>query len=251
MKERNRLTIQMSLLFLIVFVTFGVIIVTEKLSPLKIPKITEKITNYFNSNYKEIVQNTKLNNVEYKNLKYQVKVINKKNNNHYFYIYYENKNISDTYKKDYVEGKSIITYQENLIKKNIKSKTGTNFKVQIPKKLNEYTDSIQEDILNSKNPEQLKIYTIEANITVSKFDTKNIVNTIKFLNNNLINKKITPKKYTFIITDPEDSTNAVKIENLTSEIIASNNITDIIDNIIKKKKSNLLNTYDIKYEYLN
>ena len=73
MKERNKLTLQMSLLFMIVLVVFGVIIVNEKLSPLKIPKVTEKINVYINDNYKDILNEVDIQDVEYKEMKYQTK----------------------------------------------------------------------------------------------------------------------------------------------------------------------------------
>ncbi len=251
MKEQKKLMIQMSLLFLIVFVVFGVIIVNEKISPLKIPKVTEKISTYLNNNYHDLATNLKLNNVEYKNMRYEAKVLDKNNENYYFYVYYKNKEFTDTYKKDYIEGQSIISFQEEKIIENIKKKTGTTFKVTIPKTLDKYTETIRNKIINSKTPEQIKIYNLEADISVEKFDTKNICSTLKGFNNNLTNKQITPKNYTFIIDNPEDETIAIKINNLDSKIINDNNLNNIINDILNKKKSNLLNTYNITYEYLN
>ena len=44
-----------------------------------------------------------------------MKVKNIKNKNHYFYIKYSNKKITDTYKEDYIQGKSLL----NEIQKNL------------------------------------------------------------------------------------------------------------------------------------
>lgn len=251
MKERNKLTLQMSLLFLIVFVFFGVIIVNEKLSPLKIPKVKEKMTTYLNDNYKDILDNVEIQEVEYKELKYQSKITDKKNDNYYFYIYYQDKKITDTYINDYLKGQSILNYQKEIIIENIKKKTKTNYKITMKKSLDKYTDNMKEKILNSTNPENLKIYTLEANITVSEFNNKHIYNAIKKLNDNFENKNITPKDYTFIISHPENEEIAIKISNITSDIINSNDFINIISDIMNKKKSNLINTYEIDYEYLN
>ncbi|MDO4996842.1 MAG: hypothetical protein Q4E69_06645 [Bacilli bacterium] len=251
MKERNKLTLQMSLLFLVVLVVFGVIIVNEKLSPLKIPKVTEKLNVYINDNYKDILNNVEMQEVEYKEMKYQTKLVSKENENYYFYIYYENKKITDTYKKDYVEGQSILNYQKDKIIEHIKKKTKSNYTITMSRTLDKYTDSLKEKIITSNKPESLKIYNLEANITVSKFDTNHITKTIKAFNDNLTSKSINPKTYTLIVTNPDNEDIAVKINNLTSDTIENDDFINIINDIINKKKSNLLSNYDIDYEYLN
>lgn len=251
MKERNKLTIQMSLLFLVVLVVFGVIIVNEKISPLKIPKVTEKLNIYINDNYKDILNDVDIEKVEYKEMKYKTKLVSKENSNYYFYIYYENKKITDTYKKDYVEGESILNYQKEKIIENIKKKTKATYTITISRTLDKYTDSLREKIITSNKPESLKIYNLEANITVSKFNATHIYKTIKSFNENLTDKNINPKTYTFIITDPDNEEIAVKISNLTSDVIENDDFITIINDIINKKKSNLLSNYDINYEYLN
>ena len=70
MKEQDKLTLQMILLFFVIFVFFGVIIVNEKISPLKIPKVTEKLETYLNENYKDIINDINIGTTEYKNMKY-------------------------------------------------------------------------------------------------------------------------------------------------------------------------------------
>lgn len=250
MKEQDKLTLQMILLFFVIFVFFGVIIVNEKISPLKIPKVTEKLETYLNENYKDIINDINIGTTEYKNMKYESKISNKKNSNLYFYLYYEDKKITDTYKKDYVEGKTIINYQEKQIKKNIKNKTGSNFEIKILKTLDKYTDNIKEKIINSEDPETIKIYNLKANITLDEFKESNIEKTLKHFDNNLKDKNITPKNYTFNIQDPEDETKVLSLT-IDSKTIESNDFNAIINAIINKKKSNLIDTYEVTYEYLN
>lgn len=250
MKEQDKLTLQMILLFFVIFVFFGVIIVNEKISPLKIPKVTEKLETYLNENYKDIINDINIGTTEYKNMKYELKISNKKNSNLYFYLYYEDKKITDTYKKDYVEGKTIINYQEKQIKKNIKNKTGSNFEIKILKTLDKYTDNIKEKIINSEDPETIKIYNLKANITLDEFKESNIEKTLKHFDNNLKDKNITPKNYTFNIQDPEDETKVLSLT-IDSKTIESNDFNAIINAIINKKKSNLIDTYEVTYEYLN
>lgn len=251
MKERNKLTLQMSLLFMIVLVVFGVIIVNEKLSPLKIPKVTEKINVYINDNYKDILNEVDIQDVEYKEMKYQTKLVSKENSNYYFYIYYENKKITDTYQKDYIEGNSILNYQKDKIIENIKKKTKSTYNITMSRTLDKYTDSLKEKIITSNKPESLKIYNLEATITLSKFDSTHIYKTIKSFNENLSDKNINPKTYTFTIINPDNEEIAVKVTNITSDVIENDDFMEIINDIINKKKSNLLSNYDINYEYLN
>ena len=46
-----------------------------------------------------------------------MKVTNKLNKNHYFYITYSNKKITDTYKEDYLEGRTLLTKTSNNLEK--------------------------------------------------------------------------------------------------------------------------------------
>ncbi len=252
MKESTKLTIQMSLLFLIIFVSFGVIIVNERISPLRIPKVKEKTSAYLSKNYENILNEVSLEETEYKNLRYQTKVTSNKNKNWYFYIFYENKTFTDTYTADFIEGKTIIEYQENNIRKNIKAKTNTECKANIEKTFDKYTKPIQEQILNSQKLESTKIYTLEIEFKPSIYKSEKIASYITNLSEKMRNKNITPKHYSFIITDSKDETHAIKISNITDDIIKLDNFENIISDILNdKKNSTILNTYNIKYEFLN
>ena len=54
MNEQQKLTIKMALLFLIVFVFFGVIIVKEKFEVLFIPKVEKIFNTYLKDNYESL-----------------------------------------------------------------------------------------------------------------------------------------------------------------------------------------------------
>lgn len=77
MKQDKKLILGMSLLFLITFVFFGTLIVTEKLAPLYTNKVKEKFIAYLTKNYKNNSEFT-LKNVTYTPQKYEAKVTNKK-----------------------------------------------------------------------------------------------------------------------------------------------------------------------------
>lgn len=251
MKERKKLTIQMASLFLIIFVVFGVILVDDKLAFLKIPKVTEKIDTYLNEKYSDTLENFKIEDVSYKNLKYERKIISKENDNLYFYVYYQNKNITDSYKEDYLEGNTIITYQENKIQSNIKKITKNTHQIHILNTLDKYTPDLREKIITSTNPESLDIYNLETKIKVSHFTSKKISTAINSFINNLESKEITPKNYTLTITSTEDSKKTVKINNITNDLIENNELETVISDIINNRKSNLLDVYNIDYEYLS
>lgn len=246
MKEQNKLTLQMSLLFFVVFVFFGVVVVTEKLSPLKIPRVTQKLEVYLKDNYEDEADNFEMEKVTYKNLRYETIVKNKENNDLYFKIYYENRKITDTYKKDYVEGKTLIKAKEKEIQLNIKKKTNTIYKVKLDK-LNSYSESKQKELLTSNKPETLSLYNIEANISVEKLKLDSIINVISIFYENSNERNILPKSFSFII---ETEKKKLRIDNLPRDIIESEELKTIINDILNKKESKILEDYNISYEYL-
>ena len=124
------------------------------------------------------------------------------------------------------------------------------FEIKILKTLDKYTDNIKEKIINSEDPETIKIYNLKANITLDEYKESNIEKTLKHFDNNLKDKNITPKNYTFNIQDPEDETKVLSLT-IDSKTIESNDFNAIINAIINKKKSNLIDTYEVTYEYLN
>ena len=66
MKQDKKLTISMVIFAFIIFVSFGIIIMNEKLAPLNEKKIDEKLNNYINENYQNILKEV---NIEKLNIK--------------------------------------------------------------------------------------------------------------------------------------------------------------------------------------
>ena len=242
---------QMTIFAMFVFVAFGVIIVTEKASVILIPKVENKMNEYIEENYKEIQNDITKSEVTYKATVYQMKVSNKNNNHLYFYINKKNKKITDTYKKDYLEGKSILSYTSNKIEKDINKKTKTNYKVSIELNLNDFSKEIQDSIIKEDNLLNLRIYNIEKEYKVNKINQDNIKKIITEEINNLENNNITPRTYSFIFTNKNDITNQLKISNITYKILENESFNEIINDIINDNNSKLVKNAKIKFEYLN
>ena len=242
MNKQKKLVLERSIFIVIVFVCLGIIVITEKFGNIMIPKATKKINTYIEERYKDL--NLKTNEVTFKNTTYTMKVESKENKNHYFYINYYNRKITDTYKKDYVEGKNLLTHIKKVLKKEISNKTNTNCDIEITSALDEYTDIVKERIIKEDNLLELKFFIIKKELIIDKWDEETITNKI----NNFLDKfdNITPKSYTIIITNEEDITESIEIKNITNKVNK-----EIISDIINNKKSDLLKENKITYKYLN
>lgn len=248
MNTQNKLTMQMAIFFLIVFVLFGTIIVYEKKNELFLPKIENSINEYINENYSSL--ELKKEEIKIEDNTFIMKVMNKTNNNLYFYITYSNKKIKDTYQEDYEEGKTIINYLNNKLQKEIKDKTNLTCTISINNSYNNFSSKVKELLLEEKNIESLKIYTLETEI-YSSWDYISITNKITDIMTTLEKNNITPKNYTIVVTDLNDITKSVKITNLTNKLIENNNLSIIINDIINNNNTSILNENEITYEYLN
>lgn len=242
MNKRKKLSFERGVFAFIVFVLLGVIIVTEKFGNIMIPKVTKKMNNYINENYKDLNLNT--NDVTYKNTTYTMKVESKENKHHYFYINYYNRKITDTYKKDYIEGKNLLNYIKKKLKKTITHKTNTSCDIEITTTLDKYTDTVKERIIKEDNLLELKFFIVKKELIIDNWNDENITNKI----NDFLDKftDITPKSYTIIITNKDDITESIEIKNITKKINK-----EIISDIIKDEKSDLLKENKITYKYLN
>lgn len=242
MNKQKKLLLERGIFVFIVFVLLGVIIVTEKFGSVMIPKITKKMDNYIENKYKNL--NLKTNKVTFKNTTYTMKVESKENSHHYFYIKYYNRKITDTYKKDYIEGKNLLNYIKNKLEKEINAKTNTNCDIEITSTLDKYTDIVKNKIIKEDNLLELKFYIVKKELIIDKWDDETITNKI----NSFINKfeNITPKSYTITITNKQDITESIEIKNITKELSK-----EIINDIINDKKSDLLEENKITYKYLN
>lgn len=247
MNEGQKLTLQMSIFFLISFVLLGTLVIKEKQNILFLPKIETSITNYISEKYKNLDINK--SNVTEENNVFTMKVTNKNNKNHYFYISYSKKEISDTYKTDYLEGKTILTHLSNKLEKDIENKTNKKYEVTFDNTLNNYSDKVQNKIIE-ENINDLKIYTIEKEIATT-WDINTITNKISDTMTTLEKNNFTPKNYTITITNINDITNSIKIYNLKSSLLENNTLSIIINDIINEKQSSILKENKITYEHLN
>ncbi|MBR5370337.1 MAG: hypothetical protein IK137_03430 [Bacilli bacterium] len=242
MNKQKKLSFERGVFAFIVFVLLGVIVVTEKFGSIMIPKVTKKMNTYIEEKYKNL--DLKTNKITYKNTTYTMKVESKENKNHYFYINYYNRKITDTYKKDYIEGKNLLNYIKKKLKKEINNKTNTNCDIEITSTLDKYTDTVKEKIIKEDNLLELKFFIIKKELVIDKWGEENITNKI----NNFLDKftDITPKSYTITITNKNDITESIEIKNITDKVTK-----EIVNDIIKDEKSNLLKENKITYKYLN
>lgn len=245
MKQDKKLMLGMTLLFLITFVFFGTLIVTEKLAPLYTNKVKEKFTAYLTKKYKNNNEFT-LEKVTYTHQKYEAKVTNKENEDLYFTITYKDKKITDTYKKDYLEGHTLLTKLEKTLEKDIKDYLNQEVKITFPLTLNKYTKTVKKDLLNA-NPKKTNMYDISLTIK-SVIDQTEITNKITTLNNELKSLNIIPNHYNITIKSKNDK---LTIHNLTQKTIEKNILFQITSDIITNKESNLLKNNNITYEYIN
>ena len=247
MNEGKKLTIQMALFFLVIFVVFGTIVIKEKQNIIFLPKIENSISEYMNNTYQNL--SLEKDKVTEKNNVFTMKVKNIKNKNHYFYIKYSNKKITDTYKTDYLEGKTILKHLSTKLENDIYKETNISYKISFDNKFNNYSEKVQK-LLLEENIKTLKVYTIEKEITTS-WEINNITKILTDTMTTLEKKQFTPKNYTFIITNEKDITQSVKINNIKSSLINENKLQIIISDIINNNKSNILAENKITYEYLN
>ncbi len=248
MREDKKLTLKMALLFLVVFVFFGVIIVKEKFEIIFIPKVEKIFDTYLKDNYMSIYSSIKKNKVTYKNDVFTVKISSSKNKNHYFYLTYSNKKVKDTYEKDYIEGNSLLNHISSSLEKEILNKTNEKVEVSIDKKLNNFTETIQDKLINESNYSTLKIYSIKKEIIIPTLKEKDITKAILSFTNNLKENNITPKEINFYLTSEEDLTKTLVIYNIKEE--NEEIISQIVKDILSKNNSSLLKENNIKYKYI-
>lgn len=251
MDKYKRLNIARGIFTFIIFVIFGIIICTEKGGDFLIPKVNEKLNNYLTTNYKNIINDTIQEETTYKDRKFTMKITDKINKNHYFYITYDNGKITDTYKEDYIQGKTLLKEIKKELEKEIYEKTKINANVNILSSLDEYTTKVQDIILKEKNLLNLKIYSVDINIDLNTWNATNATTTITNTLNKFIEKKINPKSYTITINNLNDITETIEIYNITNDFVNNSNKEKILNDIIKNKQSDLLDEYNINFKHLN
>ena len=249
MNKQRRLLYGQALFTILIMVSLTLIIINEKKNIILIPKIEKKIDSYIEENYNDL-KNINKSKITIKNNKYIVKKSSKKNKNLYFYITYSNNKITDTYKKDYLEGKTLLNKIEKNLEEDIFNKINIKSKVIIDNKLNNYTDQIKEKIIK-EDIKEIKIYNIETSTNINKWNKNDITNNINTIINKIYSNNYNPKSISITITNNEDITESYKINNLNKDFINNKSNTQIINDIINNKETNLLKENNISFDKLN
>ena len=137
------------------------------------------------------------------------------------------------------------------MEQDIRKKTSTSVKVSIISTLDKYTSLVQDKIITEDNLLELKFYNIEKDLTIKDWTSKEILTSISELVTKCQNNNITPKSYTFTITNSKDITQSIQISNITEEFINSKDNEQIINDILEDNNSKLVKNNKIKYKYLN
>ncbi len=251
MKQEKRLTIYMSLLFLIVIAAFAIVILNEEKSTILLPRVDKKLNTYLKNNYKELKNKVKTNKTIYKKDTYILKVFSKKNKNLYFLIKYKNKKITSTYKTDYLEGKTLLTKITKDLNKDISNKLDYKVNIKINTKLNNFSKKVRNKIISEDNLISFKIFDIYKEVEIDKLNTDNLYKEIKSIKKDCDSNKITPKSYNFIFTNRNDITESIEINTISEKLIEKNDLKLVISDILNKKESNILKKYNVTYKYLN
>lgn len=252
MNQKNNLLLGRAIFTLFIILSLGLIVMNEKGKELFLPKIESKINDYITNNYESIQSSIINHKITYSNDNhFKMKISSKNNKQHFFYIKYYRGNITDTYQKDYLEGYNILKHIEKSLEKEIKETTNVECEIHALNKLNDYSKKVQEQLIEEKNLKSLKFYSLEKEIIIDSFNQKEITNQIILMINKMEENTITPKYYTFIITDKNDITNSIEITHLTNSFITNNQNEEIIHDIIENNNSELLQKNKITYKYLN
>lgn len=251
MEKERRLVFARGIFVFIIFVIFGVIIVTEKATTFMTPKVIKKVNTYIEENYKEEKETWKTSKPKYKNGIYQVKVSSKENKNHFFWITYNHRKITDTYKEDYQKGKNILAYTENKIKQEIQNQMKKPTVLKIDTSFDQFSEKVKNKILQEEDLLSLSIYTIEREIMIEKWDKETINLKIMEYISSFQEKNIYPKNYSITITNQKKITESIQIQNLTEDFITSEEKENIIQAILEENNEPLLKKYKITYQYLN
>ena len=249
MNKQRRLLYGQALFTILIMVSLTLIIINEKKNIILIPKIEKKIDSYIEEKYNDL-KNINKSKITIKNNKYIVKISSEKNKNLYFYITYSNNKITDTYKKDYLEGKTLLNKIEKNLEEDIFNKINIKSKVIIDNKLNNYTDQIKEKIIK-EDIKEIKIYNIETSTNINKWNKNDITNNINTIINKIYSNNYNPKSISITITNNEDITESYKINNLNKDFINNKSNTQIINDIINNKETNLLKENNISFDKLN
>ena len=109
-------------------------------------------------------------------------------------------------------------------------------------------DIIKERLLKEDDLIHLKIYNIEKELIIEKWNSKDITNNITNLINTYNGYNITPKHFQIRITNKEDITESITIKNIKNNFVSIQNNEQIIKDILNNNNSKLLKQNEITYE---
>ena len=251
MNKGEKLVIARGIFTTIIIVLFGLIIVNEKKTTILLPKITEKINTYIEENYKDITDEISIGDIVYEAPKYSVKLTSKKNENYSFYVEYKNKEITDSYKEDYLEGKSFLNKIKENLKEEVKNETNEECDIEIIATLDQYTSQVRERIINEDNLKELKFYTINLQLDIDNWNEKEITKIISNKIEIFSKNNYTPKYYKITINNKKDITQSIEIDNVTNDFLLNKYKEQIIKDILTDTETPLLKQSKITYKYLN
>lgn len=249
--SKNRLIIEMAIFTAFLFVSFSLIIINEKSKEFLLPKVDKKLDVYIDKEFSEIKNEIKIQKTKYNKKKelFEKKIENKNNKNLYFIVSYKNKKIKSSYKKDYVEGKTLLTKYERDFKNNLENKKYNIIKIKFTKNLNKYNTLIQEKLISNQDVQKLNIYTLYTTLNSKTFDKSDIIYTINNFYKYLNKKEYNPKFYNITILNSEEITKEINIKNLNTNLV-KNNLEEIISGIIKEDQT-IKSKFNIDYKYNN
>ena len=251
MKNEKRLLIARNIFAFIVFVALGVIVVTEKGKDILIPKNQKEMEKYLEEKYPELKDNIETNEVTFKNNAYTMTVSSKENKKLYFSINKKHQEIIDTYKKDYLEGETLLSSLKEKIQEEIKKQISITPEIIINSTLDQYTEGVRERIISENNLLELKFYTVKDEIKITNWKKEDITKEISNYIKQYEEKLITPKSYTIIITNKKDITESIQIENISPTFIEDKENIQMIQDILDDHQSKLLKEKKITFKYLN
>lgn len=244
MQEKNKLTLWMGLLYLIVILSIGLIIISEKKKDYLIPKIKEKLVSYLEKEYKEEIQNLTYGKVLLTENSYQMKVYHSQNKNLYFIVTWKNKEITDTYQIDYLEGKTLNTHlskkMTEKIPNSIKEKYQT-YTISFDTKLNNCTKEVKEKLIKE---EILPIYTINVETDIHNTLQEEIQEILK----DTESLNLHPKNFHITLNNSKSISKSIHLE--VEHDIIKEHLEEII-NSINHNDSTTLDSYHVKWKYLN
>ena len=157
--------------------------------------------------------------------------------------------MSSTHKKDYLEGKTLISFAQDELNNKLKEKNKNSYysklDITIDMKLNECSDIVKKRLLDNKF--DIPIYTINdyqnIEITADKINQE-----IKKITNYIKQMDFSPKSYNLTYTNSNDVLKKVSIK-FNSDIMKESGL-NIGKEVINNNKS-VLEKYNIEVKYIN